>query len=117
VEPSLPQRPAAPLPRQVRGRADEASSAADAGSALCPRWCCVRHGEQLGEEDHLHLSDPVVAAGTMIRLGVTIDPVTREQDGPYVLIGDEEYTLVEAEALLACLETRLSAAREAATPP
>ncbi len=108
--------PGGPVPRQVRGL--RASAAAGApGHATCPHWCTVEHGRQLGEEDHLHLSDAVFAAGTTTRLCTTIDPDTGSQDGPYVMVGEETYTLVEAAALGAVLQGALELARERATRP
>jgi hypothetical protein len=40
---------------------------------------------------------------TVLRLCTTIESVANTEDGPYVLVGDEEFTLHEAEALLAAL--------------
>jgi hypothetical protein len=38
-----------------------------------------------------------------LRLCSTIDPETQQADGPYVLLGGEEYTLHEADALIDAL--------------
>jgi hypothetical protein len=40
---------------------------------------------------------------TLLRLSTTTDPLAGTQDGPYVLVGTQEFTLHEAEALLAAL--------------
>jgi hypothetical protein len=63
----------------------------------CPSWCAVRHGEHTGEEDLLHVSRAVVVGRTTVHLCASVSP--GELDGPYVLVGDEEYTLAEASTL------------------
>jgi hypothetical protein len=64
----------------------------------CPRWCVTAHDPALGEDDWVHASEPVMlTAGVPARLCMTIDPVTAMEDGPYVLIGDAQYTPVQAE--------------------
>lgn len=66
----------------------------------CPSWCVAEHGVQGGEEDWLHLSSPVpVTEGVGARLCMSTDPVSGSSDGPFVLIGSNEYTLEEAESL------------------
>ncbi len=58
----------------------------------------------VGEEDWLHLSEPLpVADGVSARLCLSIDPLTSVQDGPYIVIGSQEYTLPQAQALGASL--------------
>lgn len=70
----------------------------DAGS--CPSWCVTAHDPARGEDDWLHLSEPLVLTdGVLARLYMSIDPGTGEQDGPYVLVGDDELTPAEAEQL------------------
>ncbi len=72
--------------------------------AGCPSWCATGHGVQVGEEDWLHLSEPLpVAEGVSARLCLSIDPLTSVQDGPYIVIGSQEYTLPQAQALGASL--------------
>jgi hypothetical protein len=67
---------------------------------LCPAWCSTRHGANLGEEDWIHIGEPLaIADGTLAQLCMSIDPATGVEDGPYVLIGSAEYTLSEAVAL------------------
>jgi hypothetical protein len=72
----------------------------DASVPLCPAWCVTAHDPALGEDDWVHVSEPVVlAAGVLARLCMTVDPGTGAEDGPYVLVGDEQYTPAEATAL------------------
>lgn len=76
------------------------------GSAreACPGWCVTGHGAYLGEEDWLHISEPLVLAdGTLAKLFMSIDPSTGTQDGPFVLIGSTEYSLEQAEQIGAAL--------------
>ncbi len=69
-------------------------------STECPGWCTSEHGVQSGEEDWVHLGAPLaIAEGIDARLMMSCDPVTGEQDGPFVLIGDREYTADEATVL------------------
>src|SRR3954447_18312286 len=66
----------------------------------CPSWCVAEHGFQAGEEDWLHVSEPLVlTTGVAAQLVMTKDPETGEQDGPYVTVGASEYTLPAAEEL------------------
>jgi hypothetical protein len=66
----------------------------------CPPWCVAEHGFQTGEEDWLHVSEPLVlTTGVAAQLVMTKDPETGTQDGPYVTLGDSEYTLPAAEEL------------------
>ena len=72
--------------------------------AGCPSWCATGHGVHIGEEDWLHLSEPLpIAEGVSARLCLSIDPLTSLQDGPYIMIGSQEYTLPQAQALGASL--------------
>jgi hypothetical protein len=82
----------------------------DASSGTCPAWCARRHGENAGEEDLVHISENVFVRNTMIRLCTTIDPGTGMQDGPYVLIGSDEFTLVETSTLVDVLNDFLAQA-------
>jgi hypothetical protein len=72
-------------------------------SDTCPAWCVSEHGLHPGEDDQVHVSGSLLVRRTSIRLCVTIDPITEVQDGPYVLVGPDEYTLHEADALIAAL--------------
>ena len=72
--------------------------------AACPPWCATGHGVHLGEEDWIHLGEPVpLTDGVSARLCMTIDPSATVEDGPYVVVGTSEYSLVEAQALGASL--------------
>ena len=69
----------------------------------CPTWCVQRHGIREGEDDTIHVSGELLVRGQSLRLCTTIDPVTQQVDGPYVLLGGEEYTLHQADALIDAL--------------
>lgn len=69
----------------------------------CPDWCVVRHDRRTGEDHHLHIGGALMVRRTVMRLCATIDPATGAQDGPFVLVGAAEFTLYEAEALIAAL--------------
>lgn len=67
---------------------------------ICPGWCVARHGAQLGEEDWVHVGEPLtVAEGVTAHLCMSVDPGCGEADGPYVLIGVSEYTPAAAAEL------------------
>lgn len=77
---------------------------APAGQRTCPTWCRTRHGAAAGEDDWLHVSEPLVLADDVIaRLCMSVDPRTDEADGPYVIVGTREYSLAEAAELGASL--------------
>lgn len=80
----------------------------------CPEWCAVRHRAPQ-EVDHVHLGGTLLVRDTELRLLSTIDSTANTQDGPYVLVGDAEFTLHEAEALLAAL-TQLVNQAQASLP-
>lgn len=66
----------------------------------CPRWCAAEHGLTAGEEDLLHLSNPVeVAGGLRAQMCLSVDAASGVADGPWVMIGGSEYTLEQAEEL------------------
>ena len=67
----------------------------------CPAWCASRH-DRSGEQD-LHVGGALLVQRAVLRLCTSIDPDTGTQDGPFVLVGDAEYTLHEAEALATAL--------------
>jgi len=70
----------------------------------CPDWCVICHDPQLGEENWLHLSEPLTLDdGVVARLCLSAEPGEGAADCPYVLIGTTEYTVQEAEALGATL--------------
>ena len=70
----------------------------------CPDWCVTRHSPALGEENWLHVSEPLILDdGVAARLCLSVEPDSGAADGPYVIIGTTEYTMQEAEALGATL--------------
>ena len=71
--------------------------------ATCPDWCARVHGEHVGEDDSVHVSGQLMVRRSLLRLCMTVDPETGAQDGPYVLVGSDEYTLHEADVLIAAL--------------
>ena len=71
--------------------------------ATCPPWCALSHGRHKGEDDTVHVSGALMVRRTVLRLCMTHDPSTGEQEGPYVLVGGEEYSLHEADALIDAL--------------
>ena len=73
------------------------------GSGSCPPWCVLRHGAHADESDGPHIGGALLVRRTVLRLCTSIDRVAGTQDGPYILVGDEEFTLHEAEALLGAL--------------
>lgn len=77
----------------------------------CPAWCVLGHGVQLGEEDQVHVSAQLCVRNTLIRLCTSIDPDTGLQDGPYVMMGADEYTLDEVDALVGALTSLAGEAR------
>ena len=85
--------------------------------ATCPEWCARVHGDQLGEDDHVHVGGSLMVRRTLLRLCTTIDPATGAQDGPYVLAGSEEYTLYEADVLIAALTQLVDEGRGEVSPP
>jgi hypothetical protein len=90
------------LPESTQNRSGELSGTL--AHAACPAWCATGHGVQLGEEDWVHLGEPVpLTDGVSAQLCMTIDPSAAIEDGPYVVIGTSEYSLLEAQALGASL--------------
>lgn len=69
-------------------------------SAGCPPWCVTRHDPARGEDDWLHQGEPLLLTdGVVAALCMSVDPGTGERDGPWVVIGDRQYTPAEAERL------------------
>src|SRR3712207_4401503 len=67
---------------------------------VCPAWCVTRHNRLSGEDDWLHMGEPVeLTARIIARVCMTVEPETGAVDGPYVLIGHAEFTLDQAAAL------------------
>ena len=80
----------------------------------CPAWCTRRHGNQ--EEAAVHVSGALQVGRTILRLVVTSDAATAVQDGPFVLVGEQEYTLHQAEVLIGSLTQLVDQAREVSAP-
>ena len=75
----------------------------------CPPWCVTGHGVHLGEEDWLHCSEPLpLTNGVSAQLCLSIDPTTRTEDGPYLVVGSTEYSLEDGRALALRLLTLAS---------
>ena len=68
---------------------------------LCPEWCTTQHGATRDAE--VHIGGALLVRRTIVRLCTTIDTATGVEDGPFVLLGASEFTLHEAEALIAAL--------------
>lgn len=83
----------------------------------CPPWCVAAHGMHLGEDDWVHVGEPVALAdGVLAQLCLSVDPQTGAKDGPYVVVGWSEYTLDETAALGAALVAMARAGSEATGP-
>jgi hypothetical protein len=82
----------------------------------CPAWCVVRHGVRPSEDDLVHISGALLVQRTVLRLCTTIDSEAGTEDGPYVLVGPAEYTLHEAEAMLAALTQLVDQGRASLLP-
>lgn len=92
-------------------------TAKQARPATCPDWCARRHGDQADDDDQVHVSGQLMVRRTLLRLCTTIDPESGAQDGPYVLVGSEEYTLHEADVLIAALTQLVDEGRGDVTAP
>jgi hypothetical protein len=69
------------------------------------------HGLHRGEEDWVHTSEPLPLADRVLaRLAMTVHPTTREQDGPYVLIGSTELTPDQANDVALAIQALAAAA-------
>lgn len=80
----------------------------------CPPWCVQPHRTGDGDDARLHLGEPVyLSSGITARLCMSVDAAGHVEDGPFVLVGEEEYTLEEAIELGGAL---IAMAQLAATP-
>lgn len=75
----------------------------------CPPWSVMRH--QVADEDDVHVGAALMVRRTVLRLCTGADGFGAA-DGPYVLVGSEEFTLDEAEALIAGFTQLVDGARE-----
>ena len=86
--------------------------------AACPAWCATGHGVHSGEEDWVHLGEPLLLTDDVsARLCMTIDPSATIEDGPYVIIGTSEYSLHDAQALGASLMAMAAAGASSGPSP
>jgi hypothetical protein len=69
----------------------------------CPTWCTVAHARGSWEGEVVHLSGALMVRRTVLRLCAGHDPATGAATRPWVLVGDEEYSLHEADALVDAL--------------
>jgi hypothetical protein len=82
-------------------------------SSGCPPWCVTAHDPARGEDDWLHVSEPLpLPDGASARLCMSIDVSTGERDGPFVLVGDHQLTPDEARRLGLDLEMLATRALE-----
>lgn len=82
----------------------------------CPSWCVLDHGRLPGEDDAVHVSGALMVRRTVLRLCLMHDPDSGEREGPYVLVGAEEYSLHEAEALIDALTQLVDRAADLSPP-
>lgn len=83
----------------------------------CPPWCVTRHGVAHGEEDWVHVGEPLpLAGGVVAQLCMSVEPASGAVNGPYVVIDSSEFTLAEAESLGVAL-TALARLGAGVTPP
>lgn len=71
----------------------------------CPHWCALQGDDQEFHEhaEGVHVSGTFLIKRTALRLASSIDPDTGAPDGPHVYVGEEEYTLYQAEVLIDAL--------------
>lgn len=66
----------------------------------CPSWCVTEHGVLQGEDDRLHSGAGLrLAHGVTAHLCTSVDPGTGEVDGPYVVVGAEEWSLARTRSV------------------
>lgn len=82
----------------------------------CPSWCVIDHGRLHGEDDAVHVSAALMVRHTVLRLCLSDHPGTGEREEPYVLLGADEYSLHEAEALIDALTQLVDHAAELSHP-
>jgi hypothetical protein len=87
------------------------STPSQARARHCPGWCVLQHERFTGEEDLVHVSEPQSVRNTVVRLCMTVEPATGRHDGPYVLLGGDEYSLDEAADLVEVLRELLGVGR------
>jgi hypothetical protein len=85
---------------------------AAAAQRACPTWCTGRH--DVG--DDVHVGGALQVRDTLLRLVSAAEPQMGEGAGPYVVVGSLEYTLHEADVLIAALTQLVDEARAATGP-
>ena len=84
----------------------------ESAPSLCPPWCVTAHNPARGEDDWAHVGEPLMLTdGISARLCMSIDPRTRGQDGPYVLVGEKQLSPLEAGLLGLQLSVLAASAR------
>ena len=71
-------------------------------SGTCPAWCALDHDGVPADDDAVHVSGALMVRHTVLRLCMSSTP-EGEPEGPYVLLGGEEFSLHEADALIDAL--------------
>ena len=82
----------------------DTSNGANGTPPPCPSWCVTAHGTLDGEEDWVHIGEPIyLAEGVAARLCLSIDPRNYFPDGPRLLVNSEEWTAQRAREVGAVL--------------
>jgi hypothetical protein len=78
----------------------------------------VRHIANHGDPDSdvVHIGGALLVRRTVLRLCLTSDPLAGVAQEPYVLVGDDEFTLHEAEALLGALTQLVEQGQQSFAP-
>lgn len=84
--------------------------------ATCPSWCVLDHGRLDGDDDAVHVSGALMVRHMVLRLCLPHHPGTGEREEPYVLLGADEYSLHEAEALIDALTQLVDHAADLSHP-
>lgn len=79
--------------RQGKGFGVPQNDQEHASGSCCPQWCVVEHDPARGEDDWLHASAPLdVTSRVAALLTMSVDPVTGHRDGPWVMVGEDEFS-------------------------
>ena len=68
----------------------------------CPAWCALDHDGAPADDDAVHVSGALMVRRTVLRLCMS-GAADGEAEEPYVLLGGEEFSLHEADALIDAL--------------
>jgi hypothetical protein len=86
-------------------------------SAVCPAWCARQHSKAASSSgEQVHIGGALQVRRTLLRLVSTVAPQGETVSGPYVVVGQQPYTLHEAEVLIAALTQLVDEARAATAP-